>query len=93
MVTLKDFALNHKSKRELTDLKEIDVTKLDIKEDVFTNAQGQPIKYNFIEIEGYKYTLNAKNLSALKSILQARPSCTKVQYIKTDTGVMCVPLD
>ena len=92
MGSLKDFAIAHNSKKELTDLKEIPIG-IDVKEGTFPGKDGLPVKYNYVEIDGYKYSLNSKNLNAIKSILHVRPQCTKVQFVKTDQGMMCIPLD
>lgn len=92
-MNLKEFSLSHKSKKELSDLKEIPVS-IEIREGEFTDKETkQPIKYNFIEIDGYQYSLKAKDIQAIKTILSARPQTTKIQFIKTDNGNQCIPLD
>jgi len=93
MTTLKEASLNHKAKKELHSLAEVPVD-IEIKEDSFKNAQGQEVKYKYVEIDGYKYTVKSKVLSALKNIVAARPSVTKVKFQKTEDGdIIVVPLD
>lgn len=92
-MNLKEFSLTHKGKKELSDLKEIPID-IEIKEDTFIDKESKlPVKFNFIEVDGYKYTLRSKDLQAIKTIVTARPNTTKIQFIKTESGTQCIPLD
>ena len=93
MANLKDTALNHQAKKELSDLPSISVD-IEVKEDVFKNKEGKDIKYQFIEIDGYRYALQSKTLSAIKRIIAARPSTKNIKVEKaTDGELFVVPLD
>ena len=93
MTTLKDASLSHTAKKELYHLDSVPVD-IEMQEGSFTNKEGKEVKYNFVEIEGYQYTVKAKVLAALKSIVQARPDVKNVQFQKTETGeIIVIPLD
>lgn len=93
MVSLKEISLKHKGKRELWDLEFVPVD-VEVKDDVFSGEGGKPVAYQYVEIDKYKYTIRAKNLEAIRNILEMRPSTTKVKFKKTDKGeVLCVPFD
>ena len=92
-MNLRDFSLQHKSKREITDLDKIPVS-VDVQTGKFKNQQNQEVEFNFVEIDGYKYTIKAKQLDSLKRILNVRPSTQHVQFQKTENGeIICIPLD
>ncbi|NJO30856.1 MAG: hypothetical protein HC874_27360 [Richelia sp. SL_2_1] len=66
MVTLKDAALNYKSdKKDLTTLPSVDVNT-EIKEGTFEGKDGKLIKYNYMEIEGWKYSIKAEVLEKIQ---------------------------
>lgn len=93
MATLKEISLKHKGKKELWDLEFVPV-EIEVKDDVFTGDNGKPVPFQYIEIDGWKYTIRAKNLEAIKNIIEMRPQTTKVKFKKTDKGeIVCVPLD
>lgn len=93
MTTLKETALNHVSKKELWHLPSVSVD-VEIKEANFTGKEGKDIPYKYIEVNGYKYTVNAKLLSALKTIVSARPDVKNVKFQRDDNNqVFVVPLD
>lgn len=93
MTSLKEASLAYKGKKELSDLNEISVN-IEIKQDEFDADNGQKRKYNYVEIDGYKYTVRAPVLKALKGIIQARPQTTKIKVSKTEGGeYVVIPLD
>lgn len=93
MTTLKEASLKFKGKRELWDLDSVAVD-VEIKDDVFTGDGGKQVPFQFIEIDGWKYTIRAKNLEAIKNIIEMRPQTTKVKFKKTDKGdILCMPVD
>ncbi len=68
MVNVKDFVKSWSGKKELYELPALDVATLDIKSDEFEVEGGAKKKYNYIEIDGYKYSLKAAVLSQIKQI-------------------------
>jgi len=93
MVSLKEVSLNHKGKRELWDLDHVPVN-IEVKDNVFTGEGGKPVAFKYIEIDGWKYTIRAKDLEAIKNILEMRPQTTKVKFKRTDKGeILCMPVD
>lgn len=93
MPTLKEASLNHSSKKEIFDLAEVPVN-IEVQESEFKASDGLMKKFKYIEIDGYKYTIRNKALAAMKGIISARPTTTKVKFNKTESGdIFVVPLD
>lgn len=93
MTTLRDASLNYSPKKELHQLQSVPVD-IEIIEDTFKNEAGADVKYKYVEINGYRYTINKKSLAALKNIVAARPSVKNVKFEKAEDGsVFVVPLD
>jgi hypothetical protein len=92
MTSLKLFALNFKGQKDITDLDKIS-TESEIGESEF-EKNGKKLKYNFIEIDGWKYTLKAPVVEAIKQILAARPTTKFIKVNKTPSGeYFVIPLD
>lgn len=93
MTSLKETSLNFKGRRDLWDLEFVPINS-EVKDGTFSGEGGKPIAFQYIEIDGYKYTIRAKNLEAIKNIIEMRPSTTKVKFKKTDKGeILCAPID
>jgi hypothetical protein len=92
MTSLKEMSLSYSSKKELTSLAKVSVD-LNVQEGTF-QANGKDVKFNFVEIDGYKYTVKAKTFEALKRILDVRPQTKFVKFEKDKNGeLFVIPLD
>lgn len=92
-MNLKELSLSHVAKKEITDLDSVDLN-LEVKESEFQTKEGTKAKFNYIEIDNYKYTIKSKVLSALKNIMTLRPQTTKVKFNKNEDGsITVIPLD
>lgn len=92
MPTLREISLGHSAKRDITDIPSLSVD-LDIKDGVF-ESNGKQVKYNYVEIDGYKYTIKAKVLEAIKSVIAVRPQTKHVKIQLTPKGeYVAFPLD
>ncbi len=93
MPTLKDSAIAYKGKKEITDLASIPVD-IEFKSGTFKNAEGKDMNFNFIEIEGYKYTIKAKLMQQIQNLLNARPTTKNIKIQKASNGeLFVIPLD
>lgn len=92
MASLYDTAKSY-AKKDLTSLPELDLKTLDVKKQAF-EKNGQKGEYSYIEMDGWKYVVKAEVLSAIKAVIDYRPSTTKVKVYKDDRGELKVmPLD
>jgi hypothetical protein len=96
MPTLKDLALKYTGKKELYDLDKIDVS-LEVKQDTFDGKgqnEGKKIAYNYIEIDGYKYTIKADLMQQIKQTLESRPQTKFIKVNRAANGTLyIIPLD
>ena len=92
MTTLKEAAKSYKGKKELTDLEKIPVD-ISFQEGTFTNDQNKEIKFNFIEIDGYKYTIRSALMSQIKRLLDARPMTKNIKIQEEKGETFVIPLD
>lgn len=93
MINLKEFAMSYKAKKELWDLDKIPAN-IEIHQSSFKNAEGKELAYNYIEIDGYRYTIKSKIISQIKIVLENRPQTTAIKIKKSDDGqIYVVPLD
>ena len=93
MPSLRDSAIVFKGKKELTDLDKIPVD-IEFKTDKFKNAQGVDTPFNFIEIDGWKYTIKAKIMSQIQMVLASRPQTKFIKVQKAPNGdIYVMPLD
>lgn len=80
-------------KKEVWTLDKIPVD-IEMKEDTFTNKEGKEVKYFFVEINGYKYTITSKVLEAIQQVVNVRPETKFIKIQKTPKGeIYAVPLD
>lgn len=90
MVNLFEVAKSY-VKKDIFSLPEIDLKTLDILDGV--TADGAR-KYKYFEKDGWDYTVKAEHLSAIKELIEVRPTVTKVKLIKTEKGdIRAIPLD
>jgi hypothetical protein len=81
------------TKKDLTSLPSIDLKSLEVKEASFGEGEAKK-NYKYVEIDGWKYTLKANVLSAIKDILEVRPTTTKVKvYLDKEGETRVMPLD
>ena len=92
MTTLKETAVAYKGKKELTDLDKISVN-LEMQQGTFTNNEGKEIVYNYIEIDGYKYTVKGVIMNQIKRLLEARPTTTSIKITEEKGEFFVMPLD
>jgi len=92
MTTLKETAIAYKGKKELTDLDKILVNS-EIHQGTFTNDAGKEIAFNYIEIDGYKYTIKGTLMNQIKRILEARPTTTAIKIKEEKGEFFVIPLD
>lgn len=92
MVTLREFASSYKSAKDLTDLQEIPVN-IEIKEGSF-EKNGSKLKYHFIEIDNWKYSLKGDIIQQIQQVISNRPTTTKIKVNRAPNGALyVVPLD
>ena len=92
MGTLKEISLTYSARKEITDLDKVDIS-LEVKDDTF-KKDGVTRPYKYVEIDNYRYTINSKSLTALKTVMQVRPQTKNVKFNKTDSGdIVVIPLD
>lgn len=81
------------AKKDLTVLPEIDLEKTEIKTSTFGEGENKR-EYRYFEIDGWKYTINAAVLSAIKDLLEVRPTTKKIKVYRDKQGDLKVmPLD
>jgi hypothetical protein len=85
-----DAAMSYK-KTDITSLDFIDLKNDDIMDGVSDDGK---IKFKYILRNNWKYTVKAEVLSAIKDILDVRPTTTKVKVYSDKEGKLKVmPLD
>jgi len=92
MPTLKESALKFTGKKELFDLEKIDVS-FEVKTDTFDGKgdnAGKKIPYNYVEIDGYKYTIKADLMQQIKQTLEDRPLTKFIKVKKASNGTLYV---
>lgn len=93
MPTLRDSAVAFKGKKEITDLASIPVD-VEFKTGSFKNSEDKVMSFNFIEIDGYKYTIKAKLMQQIQNLLNARPATKNIKVQKGSNGdLFVIPLD
>lgn len=94
MTTLREASLTHKQKKELYHLESVPVDT-EIKKGSFKDSKtGQDVPYSYVEIDGYKYTINSKLMSNIQTIVAARPTVKNIKFQRTEQGqIFVVPLD
>lgn len=96
MPTLREAAQQFVGKKELTDLDKIPLD-IEIISDTFDGKgenAGKKIPYQYIEINGWKYTIRANILEQMQTIALTRPTTKFVKVNKTPKGeLFVVPLD
>lgn len=94
MVTLKEAAISYKSeKKDITSIARIPVD-IEVKEGVFTNDKNMPVKYSYIEVDGWKYSVKGDVLEKIQQTVKVRPQTTAIKVEKTPKGEFYViPLD
>lgn len=94
MTTLREASLTHKAKKELYHLASVPID-IEIKQGKFKDSKtGQDVPYSYIEIEGYKYTINSKLMSNIRTIVATRPTVQNIKFERTPEGqVFVIPLD
>lgn len=90
MPTLREVASNYQ-KKDLTAIKELILDKIEVKEDTF-EKNGKPMKYNYIEIDSWKYSINTNQLQQIKDIIEVRPQTTKIRFVKRSSDGLVVPV-
>lgn len=93
MTSLKDAAMSFKNeKKDVTSLPSIPVD-IEVKEGSF-EKNGQKMKYKFIEVNGWKYSIKSALLEKIQQIIGVRPSTKNIKIEKAPNGDMFViPLD
>lgn len=95
MTSLKEAALSYKGSKELFELPKLSVD-VEIKTDFFDgkqkDASGNPLKvpYNYIEIEGWKYTIKANLMKQIKYLLEQNPNMKFFKFVKAPDGTIFV---
>lgn len=87
---IKDFVKTWSGKKDLCDLPALDLSTLDIKSGEFEVEGGAKKSYNYIEIDGYKYSIKSGVLAQIKTIVQTKPLCNKIQFKKAPNGDIIV---
>lgn len=93
MTSLKDAAISFKNeKKDVTTLPSIPVD-IEVKEGTF-EKNGKEMKYKFVEVNGWKYSIKASLLEKIQQILSVRPTTKNIKIEKAPNGDMFViPLD
>lgn len=91
-MNLKDFAVSYKSKKELYDLSSIPID-IEIKPATFKGEDNKEIPYNYIEIDGYKYTIKANLIKQLSDCIKQNAEMKSFKVVRTSKGeLIVVPL-
>lgn len=98
MTTLKDSAMAHSGKKELYNIDKIPVD-IELQEGHFPSKEKdeagntKQIAYKFIEVDGYKYTVRAKDLQQMQNVLTVNPTAKYLKFQKMPNGeIYCIPL-
>lgn len=92
MKTLRDFALAHKGGKDLCDLDKVPLD-IEIKEGEFEKNGGK-VKYNYIEINDWKYSLKSELIAQIQTVALTRPTCKHIKFQKAPNGtIFVIPLD
>ena len=98
MATIKELAQAYQPKtaKNITELKVISVD-FEVKLQTGEDDQGKTYSYNYIEVNGEKYRVPDSVLSALKQILEKKPSLKTYAVSKSGEGrqtkYTVIPLD
>ena len=80
-------------KKDITALPSIDLKTLEVKEATFGEGE-QKRAYKYFELDGWKYTLKADVLNAIKEVIEVRPTTTKIKvYTDKEGNLRVMPLD
>lgn len=83
MGTLKQTALNYSGNKDITELERVSID-LEVKTDSYTSKiTKQPVTWNYIEVDGIKYSIPNKALVKMKELLEIRPT---TKFIKVNKG-------
>jgi len=99
MGTLKDAAMA--AKGELYSLELIELEKAEVKDKTFPKIEkvdGKEVRkdivYKVLVVNGKEYTIREKQLTQIKEVLEKKPMCKKIRFMKLDDGkIICLPLD
>ena len=90
MANLYDTAKSY-AKKDITSIESLDLKTLEVKDGVSDDGK---IKFKYIEIGGWKYTIKANVLALIQDIINVRPTTTKVKVYRDKEGDFKVmPLD
>lgn len=89
MANLYDTAKQY-TKKDITSIESLDLKTLEVKDG---QSDDGKIKFKYIEIGGWKYTIKASVLSAIQEIINVRPTTTKVKVYSKDGELKVMPLD
>lgn len=80
-------------KKDITSLPALDLKTLNVQEGTFGEGTDKR-SFKYIEIDGWKYTLKANVIEAIKEVIDNRPTTTKVKvYAGKDGELKVMPLD
>lgn len=92
MSNLLDTAKSYQ-KKDLTSLPFLDLKALEVREASFGEGEAKK-NYKYVEIDGWKYTIKAGVISAIKDLLEMRPTTTKVKvYLDKEGELRVMPVD
>lgn len=81
------------SKKDITSLDVIDLKETEIMTSTFGEGENKR-EWRYFEIDGWKYSINAAVLSAIKDLLEMRPQTTKIKVYRDKQGDLKVmPID
>lgn len=93
MASLKEMALSYQGKKDIADLEKIPID-IEVKTDTFTNKDKQVVPFNYIEMNGWKYTIKGKMLEELQNLAKANPNAKFFRFKKASNGeLFAIPLD
>lgn len=96
MPTLKETATQFVGKKELYDLPNIPMD-IEIKNGTYPGKgalAGKDVPFQYIEVNGWKYTIRANVMSQIQQIALTRPTCKNIKVNKAPNGELyVVPLD
>lgn len=83
--------------KNISELPEVIVADMDVKEEIRQDSEGKDYKVNFIEVNKENYRIPYTVLAALKAILEKKPDLQKFAVdrqgtTKEDTRYTVIPL-
>lgn len=76
-----------KSTKNISELAEIPVDGIEVKEEEGINSDGKNFSYKYIEVEGERYRIPATVIEQLQTLLDENPAIKKFKVKKKGEGL------